>query len=164
MYHNGKLPNQYRIFHRPRQGDPLSGFYSFGINLWPILKVVLPPCGGHRVIIKIIIMSDPEKGILPQRKDYQKVPEITLAIPDKISVTPNPFKSGFNLAISSPKDAKAQVIIYNALGMKVQQKAGLLISKGTNNIQMEGSNLSSGIYMVEIFVDNVKTVKKVVKL
>ena len=136
---------------------------KFVAYLEPCSSTMWRPSGSDQPD-KYIIMSDPEKGIFSDPVKYDKVPAITSAVPEKISITPNPFRSGFNLAISSLKEAKAQVVMYNARGMKVQQKSGLKLSQGTNNIRIDGTGLSSGIYLIEIFVDNKKTVKRVIKL
>ena len=112
-----------------------------------------------------IIMSDEEKGIKNQKsysKESVKVPDNIIA--DKISVAPNPFTSSFELSIHSDQDVKAQVFIYSPLGIKVKQKDGINLSKGLNKISFDCPNLEKGVYMVEINMGDVKTVKRIVKM
>ncbi len=81
-----------------------------------------------------------------------------------VSVSPNPFTSGFNISINSKQDTKAQIIIYSAVGVKVKEQTSVTLSKGLNNIRFNAADLSQGVYMLEVRMDNLKTVKKIVKL
>lgn len=131
----------------------------------------LEPCSSTRWAVPPptpeIIMSDAERGIKPQQRSFEKalpapVPaDITANV---ISATPNPFRSTFNLSITSRQDQKAQVVMYNSLGIKVKQKQGVALIKGFNKISFDCTDLAKGVYMVEVNIGNEKTVKKVMKL
>ena len=81
-----------------------------------------------------------------------------------ISVGPNPFTSNIMISVNAERDGKANVSVYNAVGKKLKEQTGIAISEGFNKITFNGADLSQGIYMLEIYVDGNKTVKKVVKL
>ncbi|WP_018616308.1 M4 family metallopeptidase [Segetibacter koreensis] len=110
------------------------------------------------------IMSDAEKGL-----DKPVVNEPTPSMPttttfNSITINPNPVLSAFYLSINSKQNERARVIIYNSVGVKVKEKQGVNVSKGFNKISFDCSNLAKGVYMVEINVGDVKTVKKIVKM
>ncbi len=110
------------------------------------------------------IMSDLEKGI--------NVPLVANKVPifeeqptdGNVAVYPNPFKTSFDLSIKTKDASKANIVIFNSLGVKVNEKAALNFSKGTNKISFDGSKLQRGVYIVEIYVDGEKTTKKIIKM
>lgn len=89
--------------------------------------------------------------------------KITTAVDDAVSVAPNPFSGSFTLTINSPKDVKAQVIIYNSFGAKVKQETGINLRKGVNKIPFNGATLSAGAYMLEVHFGDSKVMKKIIK-
>lgn len=110
------------------------------------------------------IMSDAEKGIsLPVVDNKIPATEI-LTHGDNVSVYPNPFRSAFDVAVSSKQASKATVSLFNSLGIKIVERPAVDINKGTNKISFDGSKLQKGVYMVEIFLNGEKTVRKIVKM
>ena len=87
-------------------------------------------------------------------------------IDDKsVQVQPNPFVSRFDVFINSNQTtAKAQVVIYNTLGMVMKGIEKINLSNGLNKISVDGSTFAKGVYMVEIITGETKTVKKIVKM
>jgi bacillolysin len=111
------------------------------------------------------IKSDAEKGLNKQALLNKPTPAIPSEIvSNSISVIPNPFQSTFQLIMNLKEQEKVQVTIYNSQGVKVKEKHILNVSKGINKISFDCTNLAKGIYMVEIYTGNVKTVQKVVKM
>ncbi len=112
-----------------------------------------------------ITMSDPEKGIKNSFASAQKTtPATSVNERSGISMSPNPFVSSFELSINSKQEVKAQVSIYNSLGIKVKGLEKVNLNKGSNNITVDGSSFARGVYMVEITMGDVKTVRKIVKM
>ena len=109
--------------------------------------------------------SDAEKGIIAQ-------PIVQAASTDKmlsiettdLAVTPNPFKGALNVTIKAPNDVRAHIVIYNAVGVVVQQKQGVNLHKGTNTVSIDGSRFGKGMYMVEVLMNDRKLLKKAMKL
>jgi hypothetical protein len=83
---------------------------------------------------------------------------------NNISISPNPFRNSFVLTITSNEDQKAQVTIYNSLGIKVKESQSVSLSKGFNTITFSHANLAKGVYLAEINIRNVITVKKIVRM
>lgn len=110
-------------------------------------------------------ISDEEKGVKHNQPvaNAERTPEVELA-QTGVAIVPNPFRSKFEIAISSAQDAKAQVKVYNSVGVQVMQNSNINLAKGTNKVAFDGSSLQKGVYLVEIWQGETKTVKKIVKL
>ena len=112
-----------------------------------------------------VIMSDAERGIKTVVPIVSAKEEIKTSLTtESIAINPNPFTTNFEVSINSKSDVKAEVNIYNALGIKINAKAGINVGKGFNKISFDGSNYARGVYMVEINMNGEKTVKKIVKM
>ena len=113
-----------------------------------------------------VTMSDAERGIktpiVPISKQSPVVENTNAS--NEISISPNPFKSNFTLTINSKEEQKGRVAIFNSIGIKMQEKASINISKGFNKISFDGSALAEGVYMVEITMGDTKTVRKIMKM
>lgn len=85
-----------------------------------------------------------------------------LAGPDAIHIAPNPGTDISNIMLSLVKEANVQVEIFNMNGAKVGTKDyGML--NGEMSLPIQLSELSSGLYLVKIMVDNYPTTLKLVK-
>lgn len=129
----------------------------------------LEPCSVTRWLLpQQPIMSDAEKGFknpLALKADTTRLQSATAnkLVVQSIHVTPNPFKSAFVLTISAVKEGKAQVCIYNAVGVKVQQQSGVNLVKGDNKLTLDGSKLAQGVYVVEVNFGYTKLTQKIIK-
>ena len=83
---------------------------------------------------------------------------------NRIQLQPNPFVSAFTISFNSANETKAQINIFNSMGVKMKQIDKLGMIKGTNTINIDGSRFAKGVYLVEIVTDNTKTVKKAIKM
>ncbi len=109
------------------------------------------------------IKSDAERGI-KNPIVFDKVPEKLSTNAPEVVVSPNPFRSSFDVSINAKQDGKAQITIYNAIGMIVKQKQSLNLPKGVTKTSINGAELSRGTYIVEIVLGNEKMIKKIVKM
>ena len=71
---------------------------------------------------------------------------------------------GWAFAFLSKEQTAAQVNIYNEIGILMKANKTTNLSKGRNQINVDGTAFSPGMYMVEIITGDAKTVRKVVKL
>ncbi len=99
-----------------------------------------------------------EQAVVAAKKAMQNDEAVSLQL------FPNPFTSNFDVILKSSEEANVRISLYNTIGMKISERAGLIISKGTNKVSFDGSKLQKGVYMVEIYVNGEKTVKKIVKM
>lgn len=83
---------------------------------------------------------------------------------DSVGVYPNPFTSSFDLTINTKSTTKAQVTIFNSVGVKVKILPEVNAAKGNNKVSVDGSSFAKGIYLVEVKIGEEKTVKKIIKL
>jgi hypothetical protein len=130
----------------------------------------LEPCSSTRWLTNPQpIMSDAEKGIrtsITYKTDtlnQSAATKETLNSNENVTVAPNPFGESFIVSINSAKEGRAQVIIYNAVGVKVKQQTDINLSKGLNKISFNCSSLAHGIYTLEVNFGDSKTIRKIVK-
>jgi len=77
---------------------------------------------------------------------------------------PNPFNPSTNIQVFIVKSGLATVSIYNALGQKVKNVFEGTMSKGYHNFTFDGSELSSGIYMICLTTNEAVEMKKILLL
>jgi len=97
---------------------------------------------------------------------YSKVIAVRLQAKADVvmQVSPNPFSENLNVRFSSAESGAAQIRIVNSTGQTMLSKQAL-ISKGYNNIQVEGlSGLATGMYVAQLImngtiIDNQRVIK-----
>jgi hypothetical protein len=86
-------------------------------------------------------------GMAGKKKEFRiQLPEEFVVRP----VRPNPFKSGTTIRFGLPEAARVRVEVYDVLGRRVLQLADRAFAAGYHNLPLEGSGLSSGVYLVRI--------------
>ncbi|MDZ4181977.1 MAG: T9SS type A sorting domain-containing protein, partial [Candidatus Cloacimonadaceae bacterium] len=106
------------------------------------------------------------KGTLPGSFVME---ETVPALPLKLSVYPNPFKTEVALGIEAQKAQSATVEIYNIRGQKVRSLTDITLSIGENTIRWDGTNdrkqaIGSGIYLVRVRNRDGIVTRKILKL
>jgi hypothetical protein len=97
---------------------------------------------------------------------YSKVIAVRLQAKTDVvmQVSPNPFSKDLNVRFTSAESGTAQIRIVNSTGQTMLSKQAL-ISKGYNNIQVEGlSGLATGMYVAQLImngmvIDNQRVIK-----
>src|SRR5690606_4701766 len=69
------------------------------------------------------------------------------------SISPNPFKKGFQINLQGTSTQANTLSLFNILGQKVYEAKGTIkqLNENTNNI---GKQLNSGTYFIELKSDN----------
>ena len=75
---------------------------------------------------------------------------------------PNPFNPITSITFELPVDSDVQLSIYNLTGKKVRTLIHEIKEAGRHTIQLNGNNLSSGIYFYALDTPSNKLVKKLV--
>jgi len=76
---------------------------------------------------------------------------------------PNPFNPSFNMDIKLIQDSKVNIAIYNINGQKIDTILNDYLDEGNYNVSWTASNHSSGIYFINIIVnEEAPTIKKIV--
>ncbi len=73
---------------------------------------------------------------------------------------PNPFNPTTQISFELPATSQVTLNVYNTVGQKVAVLANGMFSSGQHSIQIDASNLSSGIYMYRLEADNFSAVRK----
>jgi hypothetical protein len=63
---------------------------------------------------------------------------------------PNPFNPTTAIRIALPQDARVKLIVYNTLGEEVRTLVNDVMEAGYQTVELDGSNLASGVYFYRI--------------
>jgi hypothetical protein len=75
---------------------------------------------------------------------------------------PNPFNPTTNIKFTLPKDGNASLKIYDITGAAVQTYVDGFMHAGTYNAEVDGSNLSSGVYFYTLKTNEFQQTKKMI--
>jgi hypothetical protein len=82
--------------------------------------------------------------------------------PDQsIMVYPNPFADFTNIEFSLDKASVVKVDVCNFLGKNVYSESAREYPNGTNKIRINSADMSSGVYLVKLTIDNQTFTRKV---
>ncbi len=91
------------------------------------------------------------------------ITNITSEIPNTFSLSqnyPNPFNPTTNITFSIPKSESVKLIVYDILGKEVAVLLNENLNAGTYNIDFDGSNLASGVYLYQLQSGESSEIKK----
>ncbi len=74
---------------------------------------------------------------------------------------PNPFNPTVSVPFALPHAGDVTIAVYNTLGRLVYQQAGVF-NAGHHSVTVDGSSLSSGVYLLSVQHDGVSEIQKVV--
>ena len=89
----------------------------------------------------------------------------TRAVPDEFSLGsnyPNPFRSSTEIRFGLPKAAEVSLEVYDMLGRRVARLASGQMEAGFHHARLNGSRLSSGVYMYRLVAGNFAETKRMV--
>jgi hypothetical protein len=118
---------------------------------------------GMRVLFEMV-QGDPTDYIIGiyLGDECVDVEEETPIEPDRITMTvQNPIGSRANLSLSLPSEADVELSLYDVTGRMVRSIAGKY-SAGTHSIRMDVSDLSTGVYLLNLDAGEQHLVKKLV--
>ena len=78
----------------------------------------------------------------------------------EIANYPNPFNPSTTISVSLDKASPIQVQVFNSIGQKVQTLVQSQLSSGIHEFRFDGSNLSSGMYLVVVSTPEIREVHK----
>lgn len=131
--------------------DTISQFYPFNPNdLWHTGLIIQGQGGCNDTMYQNILVRENVETTVSIAEEGS---------PIKCSLYPNPAQDKVTISISEITNTETiQYSIFNMLGEKL--KAGFITE---NNYQIDVSNLSEGLYIVEIAVGNNRVCKKLLK-
>jgi hypothetical protein len=75
---------------------------------------------------------------------------------------PNPFNPSTTINFSLPVSGNATLTVFNTLGQEVATLVNEYINAGSYSVALDGSNLSSGVYLYKLQSGNFNSTKKMV--
>lgn len=83
---------------------------------------------------------------------------IDLTTKDSVLVFPNPVSQGAIINIKMPLDANAKIEIYNVMGKLIRE----ILNENSSDIVVDLRGITSGIYLVRIFSNELTVNKKII--
>ena len=77
---------------------------------------------------------------------------------------PNPFNPSTNIKFTLPKPENVKIEVYNIIGQKIETLLNKSMSAGYHEVEFNGQNLASGIYLYRIEAGEWQDVRKMVLL
>jgi len=77
----------------------------------------------------------------------------TIKIPENFSLSqnyPNPFNPSTLINFALPQTMDVSIVVYNSLGQKVKELVNGTMAAGNHTVEMDGSDLTSGMYFYRI--------------
>ncbi len=92
--------------------------------------------------------------------------ELDFGFADKISfiTSPNPFSLNSEIRFTLPKQAQAQLEVYDNMGRKVKTFANTKFAAGTYTFNFNPDTHASGMYIVRLMVDGKSYTKRIIRL
>jgi spore coat protein A len=94
------------------------------------------------------------------KKPIVKAAEPALENQLQLQAVPNPFSSEFTVRFNLPRASLVLVNIFDSKGSLVKKVQNSLMNKGPQQIKVDGSNWSNGLYYCEVVIDNKRMMRK----
>ncbi len=99
--------------------------------------------------------------------EYSKVVEVEVVTPNNFELSqnyPNPFNPTTSIKFNIPEAGNVKLAVYNLLGQEVKTLVNGFRTAGAYTVNFDASNLSSGIYLYKIEMNNFTQVRKMTLL
>jgi hypothetical protein len=128
----------------------------FDTTSWSSAKVI---CPGVRMISGVPYLHASPTAIPVVRHAY--IPAVRNYVPSEYRLSqnyPNPFNPSTTIEFELANDALVTIKVYNTLGQEVAALASReMFTEGDNELEFDGSSLSSGVYFYRIIAEDVGT-------
>jgi hypothetical protein len=126
---------------------------------WEPVQIMLDAYEGETIVVKFVATTDWGDNLYIDNIVLKAVTDISETdLIEGISITPNPANEFLNIEINFNDNLTSQVEITNLLGKQVYSKTANAIE----NINLDITNMTPGVYMVNIKHDNKMHTEKIV--
>lgn len=80
----------------------------------------------------------------------------------QLQAVPNPFSTKFSLRFNLPASSSVAVNMYDAKGVLVKKVQNGTMSKGSQQIEVDGIQMANGIYYCEVIINGQRIMRKMV--
>lgn len=98
---------------------------------------------------EILFLSQQDPTVAVKEKPMAKLPKEYGLLQNY----PNPFNPSTTISFSLPKKSKVSITVYDMFGHQVAELLNEVREAGQYNVQFDGSNLSSGLYLCKMQID-----------
>ena len=117
------------------------------------------PCtGGYTVLEKETTLKPASSN-----KESNQLSNVTDHSDLNIIIYPNPFVNNITAQYNLTKDAKVTVELFDINGKLISTICNESQTSGDHNLQIDGSKLSNGVYVLKLNVDGQITSKQIIK-
>ncbi len=99
--------------------------------------------------------------------EYSKAVEVEIVTPNNFELSqnyPNPFNPSTTIKFNMPEAGNVKLAVYNLLGQEIKTLVNGFRTAGAYTVNFDASNLSSGIYLYKIEMNNFTQVRKMTLL
>ncbi|MEN8250262.1 MAG: T9SS type A sorting domain-containing protein [Bacteroidota bacterium] len=144
----------------------LSGFPVGDLNWFSYLK---PTWDGQSDAEHAAIIAALNAGTSPEAQNVTIPPEFGVGIPPvsntanyELKNTPNPFKSYTTISYKLPENGNAVLEVFDIQGKVIATLVNQLQVAGNYSVDYSAENLSSGVYLFSLSVNNIRVTKQMV--
>jgi spore coat protein A len=80
----------------------------------------------------------------------------------ELTVMPNPFTERFSIRFNLPQSAEVMVNMYDGKGRYIKNVQNKIMSKGQQNLTIDGKELLNGIYFCEVIINRQRILRKMI--
>ncbi|MEO8512070.1 MAG: Omp28-related outer membrane protein [Ignavibacteria bacterium] len=110
-----------------------------------------------------LYLSEVGQGVTKKVSELVGISQTGTQLPEVYALSqnyPNPFNPTTNIKFTLPKDGNVSLKLYNSMGQVVGTYADGFMKAGSYNAEIDGSDLSSGVYFYSLVTDNFVDTKK----
>ncbi len=101
-----------------------------------------------------------EEMLTAGKRPVNATPELESQL--QLQAVPNPFSTRFTIRFQLPAQAMVAVNMYDAKGLLVKKVQNGSMSKGSQQLNVDGINMANGVYYCEVIINNQRIMRKMI--
>ena len=103
-----------------------------------------------------------EMNLSERRNNEVKNAEPAFEMQAQLQTIPNPFSSQFKVRFNLVQPSAVSINIYDAKGSLVKKVQNGTMSQGLQQLNIDGSNWTNGIYYCEVIINKQRMIRKMI--